>query len=262
VSPVERRDDRLRNVEIPNRLVDDRDQPEDLEVEDVGELDDEFEDETEFGADDVPAGKRKAGSGSGSGSGGGFPLKTLLRLYRGQTSFDFVGRRRWWFLLSSVIIVAGLVSFGFRGFNFGIDFKGGESWEVSATGVSQATVVTAVEAAGLSQPVVEILGGKTIEVQADLNSLSAAKRLAIEDRVNTALEKFAGPGQEVSQDTVGPTWGGQVTEHALIALIAFFITVGIYISLRFEPKMAAGRLHRHVHDLLVAVGVYSFFNSR
>ena len=105
MSPVERRDDRLRNVEIPNRLVDDRDQPDDLEVEDVGELEDEFEDETEFEdegefeADDVRAGKRKAGSGSGSGWGGGFPLKTLLRLYRGQTSFDFVGRRRWWFLL-------------------------------------------------------------------------------------------------------------------------------------------------------------------
>ena len=189
MSPVERRDDRLRNVEIPNRLVDDRDQPDGLEVEDVGELEDEFEDETEFEDegefedDDVRAGKRRAASGSGSGSGGGSPLKTLLRLYRGQTSFDFVVRRRWWFLLSSVIIVAGLISFGFRGFNFGIDFKGGESWEVSATGVSQATVVKAVEAAGLTQPVVEILGGKTIEVQADLNSRSAGDRTAIERRV-------------------------------------------------------------------------------
>ena len=263
MSPVERRDDRLRNVEIPNRLVDDRDEPDDLVVEDVGEPGDEFEDDTEFedegelADDDVPGGKQRSGSGSGSGSGRGFSLKTLLRLYRGQTSFDFVGRRRWWFLLSSVIIVAGLVSFGFRGFNFGIDFKGGVSWEVSATGVSQATVVKAVEGAGLSQPVVEILGGKTIEVQADLNSLSAADRNAIEKRVTTALQKFAGSNQEVSISTVGPTWGGQVTQHALIALFAFFITVGIYISLRFEPKMAAAAFAALVHDLLVAAGVYS-----
>ena len=47
-----------------------------------------------------------------------------------------------------------------------------------------------------------------------------------------------------------------MTEHALIALIAFFITVGIYISLRFEPKMAAAAFAALVHDLLVAAGVY------
>ncbi len=180
----------------------------------------------------------------------------LLRLYRGQTRFDFVGRRRWWFLLSGVIILAGLVSFSIRGFDFGIDFKGGSSWEISAPGVSQATVVKAVEAAGLTQPTVEILGGKTIEVQADLNSLSAAKRNAISTNVEHALEKFA-PGQPVSESTVGPTWGGQVTQHALIALISFIVIVGIYISLRFEPKMAVAAFVALLHDLLVAAGVYS-----
>src|SRR5271155_2978044 len=95
----------------------------------------------------------------------------LQRLYRGGTSFDFVGRRRWWFIASGTIIVAGLISFGCRGFNFGIDFKGGDSWTVTAPGVSQTTALNAVEAAGLNQPTVEILGGKTIQVTADLNGL-------------------------------------------------------------------------------------------
>ncbi|HXR53907.1 MAG TPA: protein translocase subunit SecF, partial [Acidimicrobiales bacterium] len=124
-------------------------------------------------------------------------------------------------------------------------------------GVSQAAVVKAVEAAGLSQPTVEILGGKTVEVQADLNALPAAKQITIRNDVQSALQKFAGPTQEVSISTVGPTWGGQVTQHALIALIAFFVTVGAYISLRFEPKMAVAAFAALIHDLLVAAGVYS-----
>jgi preprotein translocase subunit SecF len=252
VSPVERRNDRLRNVEIPNRLKGKPDESE-LELDDEDEGEAEFEDEFDG---EGPEGGQPVKTRARSG-GGGFSIKSLLRLYRGQTSFDFVGRRRWWFLLSAVIIVSGLVSFGIRGFNLGIDFKGGVSWEVSATGVSQATVQKAVVAAGLTQPVVEILGGKTIQVQADLNSLPADGRTAIEKKVTTALYRIAGGHQHVSISTVGPTWGGQVTRHALIALIAFFVTVGAYISLRFEPKMAAAAFVALVHDLLVAAGVYS-----
>ncbi len=56
----------------------------------------------------------------------------LLRLYRGQTSFDFIGNRRWWFGVSALIIVLGVVSLGVRGLNEGIDFKGGRSWLVSS----------------------------------------------------------------------------------------------------------------------------------
>ena len=68
----------------------------------------------------------------------------FVRLYRGETTFDFVGRRRWWYLLSAIIIVAGLVSFGVKGFNWGIDFKGGTSWEVPAHGATVSQVQTAV----------------------------------------------------------------------------------------------------------------------
>jgi preprotein translocase subunit SecF len=256
MSPTERHDDRLRNVEIPGRLRDDEvvdDQLEEDELEDEEPEEDENFEEEDEDEDEAPVSSSSAAGDRPSR----YSLRVLLRLYRGQTRFDFVGRRRWWFAISATIIVAGLISFGFRGFNFGIDFKGGSSWQVAASGVSQSKVTNAVEAAGLTQPVVEILGGKTIEVQADLNSLSSTQRTDIQNRVTAALQKFAGPNQEVSITTVGPTWGGQVTEHALIALIAFFVTVGAYISLRFEPKMAIAAFVALVHDLLVTAGVYS-----
>ncbi|HXR54065.1 MAG TPA: hypothetical protein VN793_03355, partial [Acidimicrobiales bacterium] len=136
MSPLERKNDRLRNVEIPNRLVhdpDEADQPDadgadgadetvdlagDVNIDDTAIDETEF-DETEFDTDFD--GETDDGP-SRPGRRGRFSVKVLLRLYRGQTKFDFVGRRRWWFLLSGIIIVAGLVSFSIRGFNFGIDF--------------------------------------------------------------------------------------------------------------------------------------------
>ncbi len=252
MSPTERRNGRLRNLEVPGRLVEptvpDVAPPDELSPEEP-DLDETFLDEpsgTDDRAQPGPPARRR------------FSFGAFLRMYRGQTRFDFVGRRRWWFLISGVIIVAGLISFSVRGFNFGIDFRGGSEWQISAPGVSQSQVTNAVVAAGLTQPTVEILGGRTVSVQADLNSLPAAEQARVNTAVVAALQKFA-PGQPVSISHVGPTWGGQVTKHALEALIAFFVAVGIYISLRFEPKMALAAFAALIHDLLVTAGVYSLF---
>jgi len=185
------------------------------------------------------------------------------RLYRGLTTFDFVGRRRVWFAISAVIIIAGMAALGIKGLNYGIDFKGGSSWEVLAPGVSQQQAVTAVTAAGLSNPTVQILAGKTIEVQADTNGLTKAELAKVTTDVTNALAKLADPSHPdptaVSLSFVGPTWGGQVTQKALEALIAFFIAVVLYISVRFEPKMAFAAFLAMLHDLAVTVGIYAIF---
>src|ERR1039458_3429457 len=76
----------------------------------------------------------------------------LGRIYQGRTTVDFVGRKRTWFTISMVIIVLGLASLGIRGFNLGIDFKGGSSWEVLAPHSSISAMTTAVTNAGLSNP--------------------------------------------------------------------------------------------------------------
>lgn len=182
------------------------------------------------------------------------------RLYRGQTRFDFVGKRRWWFIVSTTIIVIGIVALSIRGLNLGIDFKGGASWEVQAKNLTISQVTTAVEADGLRQPVVTILGGRTVQVQADINSLSAADQTAVSAKVVATLANLAHTNQNnVSQSTVGPTWGGDVTNRALWALALFFIAVVTYISFRFEPKMALAAFLAMVHDILVTVGVYAIF---
>ena len=182
------------------------------------------------------------------------------RLYSGETQFDFVGRKKIWFTISLLIIVGGIAAMGIRGLNLGIDFRGGSVWQVEAKNVSVDQVTTAVEKAGLTAPVVQQLGGRTISVQADLNSDTPAQRQATSAKVISALSDVTQvPRNQISTSTVGPTWGGEVTSRALWALLLFFVAVVIYISFRFEPKMALAAFIAMVHDLLNTLGVYAIF---
>jgi preprotein translocase subunit SecF len=219
----------------------------DNENEDVAELDEAFDEEIEFAAEEQTEKKHNL----------------LIRLYRGETSFDFIGHRKIWFAVSALVILLGLISLGTRGLNLGIDFKGGQSWVVTSQTLTVAEATSAVESAGATQPTVvqltdQLNHTKQIEVQVDLNSKPVVEREAIETKVQTALAKAANTKfASVDFSDVGPTWGGQVTSKAIEALIVFFIAVTIYISARFEFKMAVAAIVAVIHDILVTVGIYS-----
>ncbi|MGH9100216.1 MAG: protein translocase subunit SecF, partial [Acidimicrobiales bacterium] len=239
--------------------LDDVDSFGDVDKLDVGDVDggdvdgDEEVTEEELVEDEVERLAARAPRGARAG-----PFR---RLYRGETSFDFVGRRRWWFTISTVIILAGILSLGVRGLNLGITFKGGTAWSVRAPGVTQTQALNAVQAAGLNQPTLQVIGtgsAETVRVTADLNSLSTSARAALTTKVRSELARLAKVTKTtVSETTVGPTWGGQVTQKAVIALIVFLVLVAVYISIRFEPKMAVAAFVALLHDLLITAGVYS-----
>ena len=98
-------------------------------------------------------------------------------MYRGETRFDFVGRRKIWFSISALIIVLGILSIILRGgLNLGIEFKGGTEWTISAPGVTQTQATNAMQGTGVIDPTVQLLGtgqNQTLNVQSDINHLSA-----------------------------------------------------------------------------------------
>ena len=213
----------------------------------------------------------------------------IARLYRGETRFDFVGKRRIWFALSTLIIVLGIISIVVRGgLNLGIEFKGGTEWTIAAPGITQTQAVDAMKGTGLVNPTVQLLGSggrQTLNVQSDLNKLPLSQQQQVNQKVQAAMVRLTAGHQaassapttttttavanngvlkastdKVSVTTVGPTWGSSITNDAIKALIIFFIVVGVYISLRFEPKMALSAFIAMIHDVLVAIGIYSIFN--
>jgi preprotein translocase subunit SecF len=272
--------DAFDDVEPDDEIADD-DCDDDLLDDDDDEDEDEFDDDGELPSVDAAARSLLGRGRSPREPRAGRPPRPprldrngqprghgpLQRLYRGETRFDFVGRKKVWFSLSTVIIVAGIISIILRGgLNLGIEFKGGTEWTVKAPHVTQVQATNAMQAAGLTAPIVQLLGqgsNQQLNVQADLNKLSPAAQKAESLKVEQAIAKLVGTSLDNVENgvqTVGPTWGSSITNKAIEALIVFFIVVGIYISIRFEPKMALAAFIAMVHDVLVAVGVYSLFN--
>jgi preprotein translocase subunit SecF len=174
------------------------------------------------------------------------------RLYHGETSFDFMGHKRWWFGLSAVIIVAGVISLIVSGLNLGIDFKGGVTWQAKANGVSVSAMRDAVRPFGIGDATIQTTGNGFIKVSS--KHLSQDKQNQVTDAIAKEAHVTA---QQVSINDVGPSWGKAVTNKARTALIVFFILITVYISFRFEWKMAAAAIIAVIHDILITVGVYS-----
>jgi preprotein translocase subunit SecF len=182
---------------------------------------------------------------------------TLADFYHERTNFDFTGRPWRWLILSGTLILIAVIALSTRGLNLGIDFEGGTSWQVPVNGKSASVgdVRDVVKPFGLTDAKVLVLkgdSGTSVRVQSkDVNPNA-------EGNVTDALAKYGGVQRsDVSVSTVGPTFGDQVRNNAVKALIVFFGLIALYLSLRFEWKMAAAALVAVVHDIIITVGVYA-----
>ncbi|MFO7281080.1 MAG: protein translocase subunit SecF [Thermoanaerobacterales bacterium] len=178
------------------------------------------------------------------------------RLYHGETTVDFVGRWRIWFGLSAAVILVGVVAFVVRGgFNLGIDFEGGVVWQVPTEDVTVAEARDAVEPFGLAGSTIQELEsdeGRSIRIEAE------PVDPATSDEITATLAELTGtPVDDVVLDEVGPSWGREISEKALRALVVFLVLVTLYITVRFEWKMALPTLVALFHDILVVAGFYA-----
>jgi preprotein translocase subunit SecF len=116
---------------------------------------------------------------------------------------------------------------------------------------NEGELKTALEAAG--QPEAEVaIDGRNVTITIAELPESPLQQVA------EALADYAGVDvAEVSISTVGPTWGERVTEKAIRALIVFFILLAVYLSFRFEWKMAVAAIVAVLHDIVITAGVYA-----
>jgi preprotein translocase subunit SecF len=177
------------------------------------------------------------------------------RLYRGEVSVNFVGRKRTWYSISGAILLISVVALLTRGLNFSVDFKGGAVFQFAAPGVSQTQVAAVVTAAGVAGAIVQQLSGKLGNTwQVQTRTLSNAETNNVQNSLISHLH--LNPGA-VSTQFVGPSWGSQISGKALEALIAFLIVIVIYLTIAFEWKMAVAAFVALIHDLVIATGVYA-----
>jgi preprotein translocase subunit SecF len=182
-------------------------------------------------------------------------------LYEGDVSINFVGRRLLWYSISAVIVLIAIGGLSFKGLNMGIEFEGGVEYRVAMPAgqadqaaveeIREAVADTGLEAA--SAPIVNTSGTDTIRIQTEpLDNDEATE-------VSQAIREAAGVQDgDISQSAIGPTWGEQVADRALIGLAVFTVLVILFIWAYFrEWKMSVGAIVALIHDVVITVGVYA-----
>ena len=185
-------------------------------------------------------------------------MSVFRKLYRGETRFNFIGTRRRWYAASGVIIALCVVSFVLRGFNWGIEFKGGSQFQIQTKGldISAKQAESAFRSANLEPADAgRVVGsGNTRQIVIKTKNVTPAEQETVKAKVATQLDI---PTNVINVQSVSSSWGHEISVKAIEGLIVFLIVVSIYLSIRFQWRMAMGALIALVHDLLLAAGVYS-----
>ncbi|MEO3757620.1 protein translocase subunit SecF [Mycobacterium sp. B14F4] len=191
----------------------------------------------------------------------------FVRLYTGTGAFEVIGKRKLWYTISGLIVAVALASILLRGFTFGIDFEGGTKVSMPAVTPSGTVTVEQVETVfsdtvgAPPQSVVAVGSGDSATVQIRSETLDNQEIEELRTALFDAFQPRGSDGQPskqaISDSAVSETWGGQITQKALIALVVFLVLAALYITVRYERYMAVAALTTLVFDLVVTAGVYS-----
>ena len=185
------------------------------------------------------------------------PRRSLAtRLYLGEAGVNIADWRRRWLVIAGVLALLSLAFILVRGFTFGIEFEGGNAFQVPAGVGTLAEVEEAVGEAGATVVSGQEIGSASGEETYLIRTLelSSEEALAVKEQVAAT---FGLDPDQVGDDRVSAAWGGQVTRSALTALAVFVALVIAYLAIRFEPRMAIAAVIGLLLDILVSAGIYS-----
>lgn len=172
--------------------------------------------------------------------------------------FHIINKRYWWFAISAIIMIPGLISMALQGFNLGIDFTGGTLIDVK---FDQAVTVQQVRDVLKDYQ----LDNSTIQLASSEQTESATNvfirsRVLNEDEQRVVMNDLGqklGSYELLRTEKVGAVVGSELTQQALWALLVSSILIIGYISYRFEFKFAVSAIGAMFHDVLIVLGVFS-----
>ena len=177
-------------------------------------------------------------------------------LYTGKRSFDFVGKRRTWFIIvGALVLISILIPVLRGGFNLGIEFRGGSQFQI--TGVENAQPKPAEDAVSSTVPnavayVTIVGGGSGVRVQTD--QLTTAETKDVADALAQAYDVT---DADVASSFIGPVWGADITRQTIQGLVVFIVLAAIGMALYFRTwKMSIAAIIALMADLIVTTGVY------
>jgi SecD/SecF fusion protein len=166
---------------------------------------------------------------------------------------DFLGHKRYMFIFSLVLVAIALGSLLIRGLTFGIEFQGGTVMELTmAEGIDIGTVREALADAGVGEATIQPVDGQGYLVRTSESDVEIATA-----SFDAVVESLGLQDQDPTVTTIGPNWGENITNRALMALLLSISALLIWISIRFEYKMSLTAVLAVVHDVVITLGIYA-----
>lgn len=178
-------------------------------------------------------------------------------LYTGETSIDFIKKRKIWYMVAAVLIVISIVGPILRGgFHFGIEFSGGSQFQVHVADEGKRDQGLASEAVQevLPNTVARVAQVGQTDIQVQTEQLESEQSQALRAAL---AKKYGVEESEVTASFIGAVWGKDITRQAVIALLVFILFAFGVMALYFRTwKMSLAALFALVHDLVITAGIY------
>jgi len=178
-----------------------------------------------------------------------------------NVNIDFLTKRKFFYILSSVLIVIGFSTFLIKGITLGIDFKGGTEVLVRfADNVDIQAIRSAMDKSGLIGSEIKTMGD---EKDILIRTAQEGEGSAVAETIKNSLKtNFPNNSFEVLRiDNVGPKIGKELRISAIYATIFSLIAILIYLAFRFEFVYALGAVIALFHDVLITIGMVAIFGA-
>jgi len=188
---------------------------------------------------------------------------------------DFVGKRYWYFLISGIIILIGivfLIPVGPFGLAWGIEFTSGSIMTLSfEQEVTQAELHQEMANLGHGEAIIQGTGEgeflvRTSKLAEEVEDPETGERMTEEEAIRRALEERFGPVEILSSYDISPSMARGIAGNAAIAVVVAAVGILLYVTWAFRRVMRSFRfgvcaIVALVHDVLIVLGIYALLGS-
>ncbi len=175
-----------------------------------------------------------------------------------KQDIDFLGKRKYALIFSSVLLIASIASLAVNGLQLGIDFTGGTLVEVGyPQAVELSTLRDALEEGGFNDATVQHFGTAK-DVLIRLKPKPSVSNAQLSSQVLELINKSTSEQGDLRRvEFVGPQVGDELAEDGGLALLYSIFGILLYVAWRFEYKFSVGSVAALIHDVLITLGFFS-----
>lgn len=170
-------------------------------------------------------------------------------------NFDFIGKRKFAYVLSCILIIAGIISLCVQGLNFGVDFTGGTVYQIQFEDkMDIAELRSDLGDIGYDGAQLQEMDDNTFQLRTDFMDQTAQ-----DEFVDELTETVGAPFEVLQANAVGPSIGQEILLSGVLALVIAIVLMIVYITVRFQWRFALAGNLALFHDILITVGIFSIF---